>query len=372
MWYEVFSFEADPYQKLDPFNIEISRLSWNRPDLSLEREKINHFVQDVIAGNRVGLIGYGAIGSGKTWVARILQKEIQEKQPNSIFIYTKVHKIEPTFSVIYENAMESVLAQLNGIKKAVLSKTGKENIQGWQEAFPNADLAKGLANIFMGGTKGLTAKRWLLGNKCSSTDLDSLEIINPVDSDYKQYKILKDLISSLTTLFPAVVLVVDELDNAPVKLASVLSDSFRNMLDEFASHFALVCLFTAQAVEEWYEYGYTEPLLRRIDYKVTLSSLKPKALPAFLRAHHALYRKKGETVEDQLCPFTEEGAIALLKQMPIEKHFPSYFFDNCEAITKRAAEDKINSIDPAYILKNKQRLSYQYKAEMFRLDDYKT
>lgn len=370
MWYERFGFEGNPYQKLDPFKIELSRLSWNRSDLASERQKLDRFVADVLSGSRVGLIGYGAIGSGKTWLARILQKEIQTKQENMIFIYTKVHKLEPTFAVIYKIAIESILSQMDMVKKTVSAKTGKDDLEGWKQVLGDEDLAKGLANIAVGGKNGAIAERWLLGNRVSSGDLDALGIINPLDSDYKQYEMLKNAIFALSRLFPIVLFVIDELDNAPVKLASALSDSLRNMLDEFASNFALVCLFTAEALEEWYEHGYSEALQRRIDYSVTLGSLKTEVVPEFLRAHHSLYRKKDAVVRDQLSPFSEDGAVTVLKSMPIEKHFPGYFFPNCETIAKIAVEEKVEPVDSEYVQKKRSRMPYQYTAETYSLDDF--
>lgn len=371
MWYENFGFEANPYQKLDPFKIELSRLSWNRSDLASERQKLDRFIADVLAGSRTGLIGYGAIGSGKTWLARILQKEIKSKQEKMIFIYTKIYKLEPTFAVIYKIAIESILSQMEMIKKAVSAKTGRDDLEGWKQAFEDEDLAKGLTNIAVGGKNGAIAERWLFGNRVLSSDLDVLGIINPLDSDYKQYEMLKNAIFALSKLFPVVVFVIDELDNAPVKLASALSDSLRNMLDEFASNFALVCLFTAEALAEWYEHGYSETLQRRIDYTVTLGSLKSESVLEFLRAHHSLYRRKDHKVEDQLFPFSEDGVVTMLKSMPVERHFPGYFLPNCEAIAKISVEEKVDTIDSQYVQKKRSRMPYQYTTETYSLDDFR-
>jgi hypothetical protein len=371
LWYESFKFKDNPYQRVDPFKIDLSRLSWNRNDLAEEREKLDHFVTDVLSSNRVGLLGYGAVGSGKTWLARILQKEIQEKQKKSVFMYTRVARLEPDFSVIYSLAISSMLSQLDRIKKVVEGRKGKDDLDRWQKAFENEDLGKGLGNIAIGGQNRAIAERWLLGNRVSSSDLDALGIINPLDSDYKQYQMLRDIIYGLSKLFPTVVLVVDELENAPVKLASALSDSLRSMIDEFASNFALICLFTAAALSEWFEYGYSEALLRRIDYNVSLGSLKPEALPSFLRTHHSLYRKKDEEISDQLTPFSEPGASSLLKLMPVEKQFPSYFFSNCEMIARMAAAENVEAIGAEYVGRNKQKLPYQFESETFRRDDFR-
>ncbi len=370
MWYEKFSFEADPYQKLDPFKIDLSRLSWNRDDLAVEREKLNRFIEEALSGERVSLIGYGAIGSGKTWLARILQKEIQDRQENSIFIYTKVHKLEPVFAVIYKIAVECILSQIEIIKKSVSKKTGRDDLEGWKQIFEDEDLANGLANITIGGSNGAIAKRWLFGNRVSSNDLDVIGIINPLDSDYKKYEMLRNIIFALSKIFPVVVFVIDELENAPVKLANALSDSLRDMLDEFATNFALVCLFTAQALEEWYEHGYSEALQRRIDYTISLSNLKIETAPIFLRKHHSLYRKKNQEIKDELFPFSEDGVITILKLMPVEKHFPGYFFPNCEAIAKIASEENA-TIDSQYVQKHRTKMPYQFTAETYRLDEFK-
>lgn len=371
MWYEKFDFDANPYQKLDPFKIDPSRLSWNRDDLAREREKFDNFIKDLLSGNRVGLMAYGAIGSGKTWLARILQQEIRSKEQNSIFIYTKVHKLEPTFSVLYKIAIECILSEIDAVRKAVLAKAGKDDIDAWKQIFEDEDLAKGFVNITKGGKNRAIAERWLFGYRISSGDLDSLDIVNPIDSDYKKYETLRNIIYTLSGLFPAVILTIDELDNAPVKLASALSDSLRNMLDEFAHNFGLVCLFTAEALEEWYEYGYSEALSRRIDYTITLGSLKVGATPLFLRKHHSLYRKARRKPEDELHPFTEDGVNALLRLMPAEKLFPGYFFPNCETIAKIAADEDIMPINSEYVQKYRNKIPYQYSAETYRLDTFR-
>lgn len=372
MWYEKFDFDANPYQKLDPFKIDHSRLSWNRDDLAKEREKLDRFIEDLLSGSRVGLMGYGAIGSGKTWLARILQKEIRNKQPNSMFIYTKVHKLEPTFSVIYKIAMESILSEMETIRKAVSTEVGRDDEDGWKKIFADEDIAKGFVNITKGGKAGALAERWLFGYRISSSDLDTLNIINPIDSDYMKYETLRNIIFTLTKLFPVVILVIDELDNAPVKLASALSDSLRNMLDELSNNFGLFCLFTAEALEEWYEHGYSEALRRRIDYTIELGSIKVERAPDFLRKHHALYRKKEQEMKDELSPFSEDGVITLLKLMPIEKLFPGYFFPNCESIAKIAAEEDVEAIDSHYVQRYRAKMPYQFTGKTFSLEDFAT
>ena len=370
MWYEKFDFIANPYQKLDPFKIDLSRLSWNRDDLAKEREKLDRFIEDLLSGNRVGLMGYGAIGSGKTWLARILQKEIQDKQPSSIFIYTKIHKLEPTFSVLYKIAIESILSEIETIRKSVSIKAGRDDVDGWKTIFEDEDIAKGFANITKGGKAGALAARWLFGYRISSSDLNTLNIVNPIDSDYIKYETLRNIVFTLTKLFPIVILVIDELDNAPVKLASALSDSLRNMLDEISNNFGLFCLFTAEALEEWYEHGYSEALRRRIDYTMELGSIKVERAPDFLRKHHSLYRKKKQGTRDELYPFSEGGVVTVLKLMPIEKLFPGYFFPNCESIAKAAAEEDVETIDSHYVQRNRAKMPYQFTVQTSRLEDF--
>jgi len=360
MWFEAFQFAKDPYEKLDPYKIGFERLVWDRPDLKKAKEDVDKFIEDIIAKQRIALKIFGPAGSGKTWLTRIIQKELSEKlaekKEEMVFLYTKVPRMEPTFQVVYRIAIDHFLT--NYFKK--LSKfIGGTDVDAWEKVIGDYDLALCFSNFSSGTpTKRALARKWLTGDKLSASELSDLELTYSLDSDYERFEMLRKLIEKLLNSFSFCVFVIDELENAPTKLAGQISDGLRDLLDLFSEKFALIASFTAQKVEEWYDLGYTEFLGRRFDYTVEVSSLKKGTLPEFLRAHHKAYRKEGVKVKDEILPFTEDAAIKLLELMPPQYHYPGYFLPNCKDIA-RLAFSKKEQIDAKFVETNFQKVSFK-------------
>jgi hypothetical protein len=342
-WAAKYGFVSNPYQRLDPYKIDVSRLAWNRSDLKEQKEKIDQFVDDLSSQQKAGMRVIGAIGSGKTWFARIIAIQLQKKLKEKAFsIYTKVPKIEPTFSNVYSIAIKDFLEQLDSVKKIVEERGKSLGLEGWSAVFKDDDLAKGLTHICGGGKSGLIARRWLEGNRITSSELSSLDVVDPISSDYRRYEVLVALLKYLSDSLTCGVLIVDELENAPLKLASALSDGLRDMLSTFDEKFGLVCLFTAQSLDEWYDAGYTEALSRRIDYDIKISEIGQIAILDLIREHHKLYRKKGARIGgDQSYPFTPEAINRIYQMTPLGRKYPGYIFPNLEAIAKKALAEKI-------------------------------
>lgn len=360
-WLEFFEFEKDPYEKLDPYKIEFERLVWNRPDLNEAKEYLNSFIEDAISKKRVGLKVFGPAASGKTWFTRIVQKELtqklSERNEKMLFIYTKVPRLEPTFHIVYRLSIEYFLK--NYFNK--LADSIRESGRQWKDLIDDHELAMCFQKYSGTASDQALAKKWLTGEKLTASELGKLEITYSIDSDYEKYEMLRKLIEKLTMtgLFTTCILVIDELENAPVKLAGQLSDCLRDLLDSFAERFGLIASFTAEKVDEWYDLGYTEYLGRRFDYTVQLDSLNKEAVAQFLRLHHGVYRKENSRVTDQLLPFTEDGAIKLLELMPLEYHYPGYFLPNCRDIVKIAFERKKKQIDARFVEDNFQRVTFK-------------
>lgn len=362
MWLEEIGFVKSPYGKLDPYNIDMKYLSWNRPDLSVAKDALDNFVKDVLNQRKVAIKIFGPSGSGKTWFTRIIEKTINEKNKDTILIYTKIPKMEPIFQTVYRIAIENFLR--SGLKKLgdeVRKKTKGTGLNSWKKVLKNEELAICFSEIFNEGTKTVLARKWLIGDKLSASELGKLseKIVYSVDSDYERYQMLARMLRELLNTFPSVILTVDELENAPVKLAGQLGDGLRDILDEFSDKFALVCSFTAQKEEEWYDQGYPEALARRFDYVAQLDSLSEGALPEFLRRHHNLYRKGDFKVKDQLFPFDEIASSALLKLMPPVHHYPGYFLPNCEILARLAAEEGVKKINASFVKRNSTKLRFK-------------
>jgi len=361
-WFEFFEFEKDPYEKLDPYKIEFERLIWDRPDLKEAKERLDNFIEDVLNKKRVGLKIFGPAASGKTWLTRIVQKELMQKlsrrEEKMLFLYTKVPRIEPTFQIVYRLAIEYFLNNYFG----ELANFVKESNRTWEDVVNDPELATCFRHYSSEALKQKAlARKWLIGEKLTASELGNLEITYLIDSDYERYEMLRKLIEKLTMTgpFATCILVIDELENAPVKLAGQLSDCLRDMLDSFSEKFGLIASFTAEKVDEWYDLGYTEYLGRRFDYTVQLDSLKKEAVAEFLRLHHRVYRKKDAKIDDHLLPFTKESAIKLLELMPLEYHYPGYFLPNCRDIARLAFEKGKKQIDAKFVEDHFQKVTFK-------------
>jgi len=359
-WAEDAGFEANPYQKLDPFKIDPSKLTWNRNDLQEEKQKIDDFVSDLIAGARVGMRVIGAIGSGKTWLARIVEIMLKQRTNSAFVVYTKVPKIEPIFSNVYIIAIKGFLDQFNLIKEKIIQQGRQTDLTAWSSIFKDEDLAKGLSHICSGGKNGLIAKRWIQGDRVTTSELTALDIIEPITSDYKRFEVLVEIFKELSTIFSFSLLIVDELENAPLKLANGLSDGLRDMLSMFERKFGLICLFTAQSFDEWYDAGYSETLTRRIDYHIRVSEIQQAAIHELIRAHHRLYRRRYARIGgNELYPFTSEAIDKIFEYTPLGMRYPGYIFPNMEAIVKLALKREIALPIPGnYVINNISLLPY--------------
>jgi len=349
-WFESFGFEINPYSKIDPYTIPLDKLVWNRTDLKDVRKKLDKFVEDIFNGNRVGLKIFGPTASGKTWLIRIIEKEILSKKDGMVFIYTKIPKLDPTFSVIYRIAIENFIEKyMKKLTDYVSKQEGQTNLDAWIKVLVNEDLAKCFQQISSKSPNDFIAKRWLSGDKISSTELNAIKVSSSLDSDYKKFEMLKNLLKQLSKIFPSIILVIDELENASTRFAGQVSETLREILDEFSEKFGLICAFTAQKLEEWYDIGYTESLERRLDYVMELDSLKKDAISDFLGMHHKVYRKTDFEVKNDLYPFNEKGAISLLEVSDTRFHYPGFFLPNCQEILRLAFDKKIKEINAEFV-----------------------
>lgn len=355
-WIEQAGFERDPYEKLDPFKIDDKYFRWNRPDLKQARASLDTFIDDVSQQKRVGLKVFGPIGSGKTWICKILELELRRKDENLLFLYTKVPKVEPTFQVVYRIAMECLLQNYMGfLAKRVQELGGGTDRKAWERTIGENDLARMLA-YYQSDTNRQLANKWLIGDKLTATELRDLKVVSAADSDFDRQELLKAVVKNVGKVFSTVVLAIDELENA-IDIASALSDTLREMLDSFSERFALITSFTAQKDEEWYDFGYSEALNRRLDYSISLEALERDRVATFLRSHHQLYRRSDFKVKDQLEPFTEEGAMATLDATSEGNRYPGFYLANCREMVKLAIDKKVD-LDGEFVAKYKDKMRF--------------
>jgi len=168
---------------------------------------------------------------------------------------------------------------------------------------------------------------------------------------------LNSLVSLGLNVYSIVVLVVDEMENARPMTARILGDSLRDLLDSFSGNFSVICSYTVDRADELINLGYGPWLHTRLEYFAGLEALTTDYIASWLAKHNQLYRKKGWKGEDQLLPFTKEGIQLLLKMMKPEARYPRYVFVNCGHLGQAAYEANKNTIDPAFVEGNRDKLS---------------
>jgi len=354
IWFEKFEFEEDPYNKIDPPLIPFERIQWNRDDLSEEKKKIDYLIDDIKASYKIAILAYGPIGSGKTWVGRVIEKKITSEVKNALIVRTRIPRIQPNFSAFYRIFVDSILKNDEYISK-LKEKIGTSR-KDWEAQIENQDLAHCLWHIVEGSIeKRVIAKRWLIGESLTTKDLSLIDVVTKLDMDYKKLEIIKALLEKSLLAFPMTLLYIDEMENANPTFARQIGDVLRDFLDSFYEKFVLTCFFTAESIEDWYDYGYSEALYRRLNYKLKLDAIKREYAPTFLRKHHEVYRKKTAKIKDQIYPFTDEGVDKLIEMMDISKRYPGYILPNC-GILARDAEKENKVIDAQFVIDHQRRL----------------
>jgi len=349
MWFKRFKFKIDPYRLLDPFRIPVDLIEWDRDDLE-QRDNFFRFIEDVVAGNRVGLRAYGAIGSGKTWLMRYLQKALEERLGDKVAVlYGKIPRVDPKFSTLYEILVENWNEHREKVLEAVANEAGKD-LDDWEKLVEDNDLAACLYALHHQTKKEkvLICDQWLRGVKIGASDLRAVEMRSLLDSDYRKLGTLIRLLSLSLLAFDSCVLIVDELENAPASLARALGDALREMLDSFSKGFALACAYTAEAGDEILDWGYGAWLYRRMEYEMRLDAIEPDSAPEIFRIHHSVYREEGFE-GDQLLPFTEAGLWRLINLMRPEYQYPGYILVNCQKLGQFADDENVDLIDEKFI-----------------------
>jgi len=368
MWFNRYSFERDPYRVVNPFKIPEDLIQWDRDDLP-QRDNFFRFIDDVVAGSRVGLKAYGAIGSGKTWLMRHLDKTLREKLGRKVaVIYGAIPRLEPKFSILYGILVESWNEYRESVLEAIGEKGGRK-LEGWEQIIEDRDLAACLYGFHHKPREEAgICEQWLQGIKIGLSDLRSVGIRSPLDSDYRKYLILRKLLDLSLLAFDSCILIVDELENAPPSFARALGDALRDMLDSFSEGFALACTYTAEVADQMLDWGYGEWLFRRLEYEIKLEPIEPAPAPAIFRVHHAAYRKEGYE-KDQLTPFTEEGLRRLINYMEQRFKYPGYIFVNCQKLGQLADELSIDMIDEDFVegQLHERRTFFDYLASNPRL-----
>jgi hypothetical protein len=358
MWYERLGFVEDPYGIKRPRFIPLERLTWNRDDLE-DKWQLERFIDDIVNQRSVSLRIFGPTRSGKTWLLRMIEKKLRSKLEDVVILYTEVPEAEPTLSRFYEEFIESITPQLERILKAVDDKAG-ETISEWIKFLGDADLAHALFHIYHKDEQQYVSYQWLRGLKVSSSALRTTEIISPL-SNYKRVEVLVKLIEIASEIFPSCVLLVDEIGLVrPPSLARVIGSTLKELLDRLYAKFGLVCTYTAELSDQIVDVGYSVHFHKRFNYEVKLDPIERNYFPTFLRLHHECYRKEDFEVEDQLYPFTEDGAYKLLEILRGESHYPGPILHSCGMLAREAVDEEVRELDEEFIEENASRIPKDY------------
>lgn len=355
--HEKFGFVKNPYDKTNPYLIEDKYLIWDRNDLPDVRKKLTRFIEDVINGRRVGIRIFGPAGSGKTWLTRILAKELRERdgsnpKEQTIFIYTSLPDLTPTFATLYQNAIDYFLKhEFPKIQNYVSTVDKSLNFGSWGKVFKHEELCRVFGWISTGTPNQYLAKKWLRGEKISPTELTSLKFSYALDTDYKKFALLVELLRDLNSVYRSVVFAIDELEHVSSKIVGSIDDSMRALLDDFSENFGLIASFTAQKEDEWYDIGFSEALSRRFDFIVSLDSIASDSIDTFLTAHHKRYLKPELQEKASISPFTSDALQELLRITSPKYHFPGYTLPNCGELIREAAETDKNKINSDFFEK---------------------
>ena len=354
LWYENLEFNVDPYQIQDPMTIPLNFIQWNREDLD-DKHEMKDFVNRVVDKQRIGMKIYGTSGSGKTWLVRYIMKLIEEKLGDeALIIYISIPKIEPTFTAFYERFIEKILPRLDPILKAINEKAG-DSREDWTAYLKDRDLSNAIWNRHHRKDKNNLCEGWLLGRKLLTSELRSIDVLSPLDRDYRKHEVFKSLIQHSLLEFSTCTLMVDEIGFLPARVAQGLGDSLREMLDSFYDRFSLICTYTAEAADEMLDFGYSQFLFTRLEREVKMDAIKKEHVPEFLKIYQASYRKEEFKRENQLYPFDQGGLKKLIELMNPERHYPRFILTNCGILAKKAAETN-QTINESFVSKYKDNL----------------
>lgn len=356
MWYEKFNFVADPYRgATHPFKLSDNLFTWNRDDLK-DKWQFETFIQRVIEGYKVALKVYGEIGSGKTWLLRMIDLSLKEKQKDALSIYIAIDESSPTFDAIYDEFIQNLKPKLEQICISIAKRVGPETPtkEAWSALVLDRNLATCLWQMHSKPETRYYCESWLEGEKLGRKELADLEITTNLDKDYKKSGIMKCLIMVSQFAFSKVVIMVDELGFIrPASAARAFGGILRDLLDSFSENFGLVCSYTATAADDLLDIGYGNWLYTRLEYSVFLEALGLDFVPHWLTAHHKVYRKA--KVVNELLPFTEDGIKALIQIMKRDARYPRLIFENCADLASEASRtDKV--IDRDFVIQHKERI----------------
>ncbi|MEX0762925.1 MAG: hypothetical protein WD208_00075 [Dehalococcoidia bacterium] len=358
-WYERFKFEQDPYVVVEP---SIEHILWNRDDLS-DRAALFSFIDRVQQGQRVGLKIWGPAGAGKTWLSRFIEQQLtSDSDAKRLVLRSRTPALSSSpFNAFYHHFLDSFLPNLDYIVHTLNERYSPDatTSEAWQERVRDRNVGACLWTIQHRPSFKPVCLNWLEGERLSANDVRDIGVSSSLNDESKQFSVLRTLVRLATECFDTVTLVVDELENArPAARARALSDAFRELLDTFYGRFSFVACWTVESLDALYDVGFTEFLLRRMEYTVDMEPVSADHAPNWLASVNQSYRSDKWSGAD-LAPFTEASIRHLIGMMDITQRYPSYILLNCGAVASSLPESQ-DEIDPEFVDKVRGRGILEY------------
>lgn len=362
-WWETFQFKEDPYQgDIDPYAKPEWSLKWNRNDLTEGEGAFNGFIEDIERRRKVTAYVWGPWRSGKTWISRLIEKELRKKMPEILVIRVQVRRSLLGLIHFYRRIIEDTITSekrgkkiMDRFKEYISEKRGNTQAE-WRNFFGDRDLGTALFEIAHDGDSAYICKNWIQARSVSANYLKEPGILAPLKEEDVIEDVLEKLIEKFIEIFSGILIIIDQMEEAKPSLARDISSTMRRISDKFKENFALCLLLQGEEQDQWVDRGYDEALFARIRHRIRLDPISSEYAPEFLRRHNEVYREKGFE-GDQIYPFTEDGAKRLIQLLGPENSYPgSKFFQSCEELARISESEGGKEITKEFVDKNKKTL----------------
>jgi len=271
--------------------------------LVITKDKMENYIQEINDGYNSSILIHGPWRSGKSWLARYIQKEFK-KNPDILFITIIIDEEDPSSTAFYREFLKRVLESdfFDRIADTLETPISYEN---WRYVFDSQNLSRAIHNIRTGNHYELSLN-WLMGRKLSASDMQKINVNSHLDSLFDKTETMKLLIKKIQEYYDSLVLCIDQIEGGKGRNAKFLSDLIRDINSSFYEKFGLILVATMENITDWYLMGFSEALLKRIRYHCTMDVLKSEYLPTFMEIQQAVHRNEDWT-HSQLLPFTQES-----------------------------------------------------------------
>jgi len=155
---------------------------------------MENYIQEINDGYNSSILIHGPWRSGKSWLARYIQKEFK-KNPDILFITIIIDEEDPSSTAFYREFLKRVLESdfFDRIADTLETPISYEN---WRYVFDSQDLSRAIHNIRTGNHYELSLN-WLMGRKLSASDMQKINVNSHLDSLFDKTETMKLLIKKI-------------------------------------------------------------------------------------------------------------------------------------------------------------------------------